>query len=252
MDVPKYRVVFKGRYESTLSLYERCKKIKADEKLSGYSIYTPSKKIARKYQAEHTSSGWRYMILIEGPRAKSDEFFNSGEYEKHAAEFVEKIKAMNPVFVIYDGVYCEDGVHYQEEAALYHNSNAMKSMHGFSWYTGEDEYNGNLPVMVNEAHMDLAHWVKYLPDDPDDSYYTVVCCPRIRVFFHQSSLRDINRDIWFSYMRDYYALEIRQMKETEERLREDALNLIEVRNKAAKNYDQFSDSEKLMLELDME
>ena len=42
------------------------------------------------------------------------------------------------------------------------------------------------------------------------------------------------------------------IKAAENRLREDALDLIEVRNKAAKNYDQFSDSEKLMVELDME
>ena len=90
MDVPKYRIVFAEPFESPLHFYERCEKIKADKKLSGYLIYTPSKNIARKYQAEHTSSGWRYMILIEGPRAKSDEFFKSGEYEKHAAEFVEK------------------------------------------------------------------------------------------------------------------------------------------------------------------
>ena len=111
MDVPKYRIVFAEPFESPLHFYERCEKIKADKKLSGYLIYTPSKNIARKYQAEHTSSGWRYMILIEGPRAKSDEFFKSGEYEKHAAEFVEKVRAMDPVCVSCNGVYCEDGVH---------------------------------------------------------------------------------------------------------------------------------------------
>ena len=248
MDVPKYKIVFRKPSESELHFYERCEKIKADKKLSGYLIYTPSKNIARKYQAEHTPSGWRYMILIEGPRAKSDEFFKSGEYEKHAAEFVEKIKAMNPVFVRYDGVYCEDGVHCRKEAALYHGSNAMESMHDFLTcynYDGTD-------VMVNKEDMDSEHWVKYLPDDPDDSYYTVVCCPRIRVFFHQSSLRDINRDIWFSYMRDSYALEIRQMKETEERLREYTSFLDEIRREIARIYDQFSDSEKLTVELDME
>ena len=79
MNVPKYRIVFKEPFESPLRLYERCKKIKADEKLSGYSIYTPSKSIARKYQAEHTLSGWRYMLLMKGPRAKCSEFFNHGE-----------------------------------------------------------------------------------------------------------------------------------------------------------------------------
>ena len=129
MDVPKYRIVFAEPFESPLHLYERCKKIKADEKLSGYLIYTPFKSIATKYPA-----GCRYMILIKGPRAKSDEFFNSREYEKHAAEFVEKVKAMDPVCISCNGVYCEGGVHYQEEAALYYCSNAMKSMHDFQAY----------------------------------------------------------------------------------------------------------------------
>ena len=248
MDVPKYKIVFRKPSESELHFYERCEKIKADKKLSGYLIYTPSKNIARKYQAEHTSSGWRYMILIEGPRAKSDEFFKSGEYEKHAAEFVEKIKAMNPVFVRYDGVYCEDGVHYRKEAALYYESDAMKSMHGFQTYYNYD----GTDVMVNKEHMDSEHWVKYLPDNSHNHYYVALCCPRIRVFFHQSSLRDIDRDIWFSYMRDYYALEIRQMKETENRLREYTSFLDEMRCEIARIYDQFSDSEKLMVELDME
>ena len=107
-------------------------------------------------------------------------------------------------------------------------------------------------VMVNKEHMDSEHWVKYLPDDSYNRYYVALCCPRIRVFFHQSSLRDINRDIWFSYMRDYYALEIRQMKETEERLREYTSSLDKIRCDIARIYDQFSDSEKLMVELDME
>ena len=248
MDVPKYKIVFRKPSESELHFYERCEKIKADKKLSGYLIYTPSKNIARKYQAEHEPSGWRYMILIKGPRAKSDEFFKSGEYEKHAAEFVEKIKAMNPVFVRYDGVYCEDGVHCRKEAALYHGSNAMESMHDFHTYYNYD----GTDIMVNKEHMDSEHWVKYLPDDSYNRYYVALCCPRIRVFFHQSSLRDINRDIWFSYMRDYYALEIRQMKETEERLREYTSSLDEIRREIARIYDQFSDSEKLMVELDME
>ena len=254
MDVPKYRVVFKELFESNPHFYERCKKIKADEKLSGYSIYTPFKSIATKYSVEHISVCYyyNYMILMKGPRAKCSEFFNNGEYEKHAAEFVEKVKAMDPICISCNGVYCEDGVHYQEEAALYHNSNAMKSMRGFLGYNGNDEYNGNLPVMVNEAHMDSAHWVKYLPDDQDDNQYTAVCCPRIRIWFFQSDLRDIDRDIWFSYMRDYYASEICQMKETEERLRECTSSLDEIRREIARIYDQFSDSEKLMVELDME
>ena len=254
MNVPKYRIVFKELFESNSHFYERCKKIKADEKLSGYSIYTPFKSIATKYSVEHISLCYyyNYMILMKGPRAKCSEFFNNGEYEKHAAEFVEKIKAMDPVCISCNGVYCEDGVHYQEEAALYHNSNAMKSMRGFLEYNGSDEYNGNLPVMVNEAHMDSAHWVKYLPDDQDDNQYTAVCCPRIRVLFPESKLYDIDHDRWFSYMRVCYLSQMAYIKAAENRLREDALDLIEVRNKAAKNYDQFSDSEKLMVELDME
>ena len=170
MDVPKYRIVFAELFESPLHLYERCKKIKVDEKLSGYLIYTPFKIIATKYSVEHISMYYNYMILMKGPRAKCSEFFIYGEYEKHAAEFVEKVKAMNPVCVSCNGVYCEDGVHYQEEAALYYYSNAMKSMRGFLGYNGDDDYSGNLPVMVNEAHMDSAHWVKYLPVDPDDNY----------------------------------------------------------------------------------
>ena len=106
--------------------------------------------------------------------------------------------------------------------------------------------------MVNEAHMDSAHWVKYLPDDPDDSYYTVACCPRIRVLFPESKLYGIDHDRWVSCMRVCYLSQMAYIKAAENRLREDALDLIEVRNKAAKNYDQFSDSEKLMVELDME
>ena len=43
MDVPKYRIVFAEPFESPLHLYERCEKIKADKKLSGYLIYTPLK-----------------------------------------------------------------------------------------------------------------------------------------------------------------------------------------------------------------
>ena len=254
MDVLKYRIVFKELFESNSHFYERCKKIKADEKLSGYSIYTPFKSIATKYSVEHISICYyyNYMILMKGPRAKCSEFFNNGEYEKHAVEFVEKIKAMDPICISCNGVYCEDGVHYQEEAALYHNSNAMKSMRGFLEYNGGDEYNSNLPVMVNEAHMDSAHWVKYLPDDQDDNYYTAVCCPRIRVLFPESKLYDIDHDRWFSYMHVCYLSQMAYIKAAENRLREDALDLIEVRNKAAKNYDQFSDSEKLMVELDME
>ena len=188
------------------------------------------------------------MILIKGPRAKSDEFFKSGEYEKYAAEFVEKIKAMDPVFVIYDGVYCEDGVHCRKEAALYHDSDAMKSMHGFQTYYNYD----GTDVMVNKEHMNSEHWVKYLPDNPHNRYYTAVCCSRIRVWFPASSLRDIDRDIWFSYMRDYYALKTRQMKATGELVRKYTSDLDEIRREIASIYDQFSDSEKLMVELDME
>lgn len=253
MDVPKYRIVFAEPFESPLHLYERCKKIKADENLSGYLIYTPFKIIATKYSVEHISPYYDYMILIKGPRAKSNEFFNNGEYEKHAAEFVEKVRAMDPVCISCNGVYCEDGVHYRKEAALYYCSNAMKSMRGFLGYdSGYDEYNGSfLPVMVNEAHMDSAHWVKYLPDDPYDNYYTAVCCPRIRVSFPESELHDIDHDRWFSYMHAYYLSQKAYIKAAENRLLEDALVLIGVRNKAAKIYDRFSDSEKLMVELDM-
>ena len=237
MDVPKYRVVFKRRYESTLSLYKRCKKIKADEKLSGYSIYAPSKNIATKHSA--MSMFYSYMILMKGPRAKSNEFFNNGEYEKHAAEFVEKVRAMYPVCISCNGVYCEDGVHYRKEAALYYESDAMKSMHGFQTYYNYD----GTDVMVNKTHMNPAHWVKYLPDD---RYYVASCCPRIRIWFFQSDLRDIDRDIWFSYM----ASEIRKMKETEKRLSEKS-SLDKIRSNIARIYDKFSDSEKLMVELDM-
>ena len=247
MDVPKYKIVFRKPSESELHFYERCEKIKADKKLSGYLIYTPSKKIARKYQAEHTSSGWRYMILIEGPRAKSDEFFKSGEYKKHAAEFVEKVKAMDPICVCYTGVYCEDGVHYQEEAALYYNSNAMESIRDFQTYYYQDGED----VTINKTHMDSAHWVKYLPDDPHNRYYTAVCCSRIRVWFPASDLRDIDRDIWFSYMSDCYVSEMHHMKETEELVREYTSDLDEIRSNIASIYDQFSDSEKLMVELDI-
>ena len=247
MDVPKYKIVFRKPSESELHFYERCEKIKADKKLSGYLIYTPSKKIAEKYQAEHTSSGWRYMILIEGPRAKSDEFFKSGEYEKHAAEFVEKVKAMDPICVCYTGVYCEDGVHYQEEAALYYNSNAMESIRDFQTYY----YHDGEDVTINKTHMDSAHWVKYLPDDPHNRYYTAVCCSRIRVWFPASDLRDIDRDIWFSYMSDCYVSEMHHMKETEELVREYTSSLDEIRREIARIYDQFSDSEKLMVELDI-
>lgn len=256
MDVPKYKIIFRKPSESDLHFYERCKKIKADEKLSGYLIYTPFKNIATKHSVEHISTCYyyNYMILMKGPRAKCSEFFNNGEYERHAAEFVEKIKAMDPVCISCNGVYCEDGVHYQEEAALYHNSNAMKYMRGrgFLGYNSDDEYNGNLPVMVNEAHMDSAHWVKDLPDDPDDNYYTAVCCPRIRVLFPESKLYDIDHDRWFSYMHVCYLSQRAYIKAVENRLRKDALDLIEVRNNTAKIYDQFSDSEKLMVELDME
>ena len=252
MDVPKYRIVFAEPFESPLQLYERCKKIKADEKLSGYLIYTPLKIIATKHSVDQIGMYYDYMILMKGSRAKCSEFFNNGEYEKHAAEFVEKVKAMDPVCISCNGVYCEDGVYYQEEAALYHNSNAMKSMHGFLEYNGDDEYNGNLHVMVNKAHMDSEHWVKYLPDDQDDNRYTAVCCPRIRIWFSKNDLRDIDRDIWFSYMRDYYASKTCEMKEREENIRELTSSLDEIRCEMARIYDQFSDSEKLMVELDME
>ena len=255
MDVPKYRVVFKETYESALELYERCKKIKADEKLSGYSIYTPSKNIATKHSAM-SATFYNYMILMKGPRAKSNEFFNNGEYEKYAAEFAKKVKAMDPVCISCNGVYCEDGVHYQEEAALYYYSNAMKSMmksmYNFLGYSCDDEYNGSLPVMVNKAHMDSAHWIKYLPDDSNDDHYTAVCCPRIHVCFPKSDLRDIDHDRWFSYMRACYLSQMFYMKSAENRLREDALALVGLRNNIAKIYDRFSDSEKLMLELDIE
>ena len=249
MDVPKYKIIFRKQSESDSHFYERCKKIKADEKFSGYSIYTPSRNIVTKYPpTTYGSAGSRYMILMKGPRAKCSEFFIYGEYEKHAAEFVEKVKAMNPVFVRYDGVYCEDGVHYRKEAALYYYSNAMKSMHGFYTYYNYDA----VAVIVNKAHMDSAHWVKYLPDDPDDNFYTAVCCPRIHVLFPSGDLRNIDRDLWFSYMRKYYALEKSQMKATEEHVRESTSSLNEIRCEIDRIYDQFSDSEKLMVELDME
>ena len=243
MDVPKYKIIFRKPSESDLHFYERCKKIKADEKLSGYLIYTPFKSIATKYPA-----GCRYMILIKGPRAKSDEFFNSREYEKRAAGFVEKVKAMDPVCVRYDGVYCEDGVHCREEAALYYDSNAMKSMHDFRAYCNYD----GVAVTVNKAHMDPAHWVKYLSDDSLYHYYTAVCCPRIRISFPEFELHDIDHDRWFSYMRNHYAFEKRQMKVTEEHIRELTSSLDEIRCEIARIYDKFSDSEKLMVELDME
>ena len=250
MDVPKYRIVFKELFESNSHFYERCKKIKADEKLSGYSIYTPFKSIATKYSVEHISLCYyyNYMILMKGPRAKCSEFFNNGEYEKHAAEFVEKVKAMDPVCVSCNGVYCEDGVHYQEEAALYYYSNAIKSMHDFQAYCNHD----GTDVMVNKEHMDSEHWVKYLPDNSHNHYYVALCCPRIRIWFFQSDLRDIDRDIWFSYMRNYYALKTCEMKEREENIRECTSSLDEIRCEIARIYDQFSDSEKLMVELDME
>ena len=248
MDAPKYRIVFKETNESALELYERCKKIKADEKLSGYLIYTPSKDIATKYSVEHVGAGCRYMILMKGPRAKCSEFFKNGEYEKHAAEFVEKVKTMDPVCVRHDGVYCEDGVYYRKETALYYDSNTMKSMHDFQTYYGYDIED----VMVNKAHMDSAHWVKYLPGDPNDNYYTAVHCPRIRVLFSKSDLRNIDRGMWFSYMRNYYTLEKRQIKATEERFREIASSLDKLRCDTTRIYDQFSDSEKLMVELDIE
>ena len=241
MDVPKYRIVLAEPFESSLHLYERCKKIKADKKLSGYLIYTPLKIIATKHSVERINMCYyyNYMILMKGPRAKSNEFFNNGEYENHAAEFVEKVKTMDPVCISCNGVYCEDGVHYQEEAALYYYSNAMKSMHDFQAYCNHD----GTHVMVNKEHMDSEHWVKYLPDD---RYYVASCCPRIRIWFFQSDLRDIDRDIWFSYM----ASEIRKMKETEKRLSEKS-SLDKIRSNIARIYDKFSDSEKLMVELDM-
>ena len=242
MDVPKYKIIFRKPSESDLHFYKRCKKIKADEKLSGYLIYTPFKSIATKYPA-----GCRYLILMKGPRAKSDEFFKSREYEKHAAEFVEKVKAMDPVCVRYDGVYCEDGVHYQEEAALYYDSNAIKSMHDFRAYCNYD----GAAVTVSKAHMDSAHWVKYLLDDSQYHYYMALCCPRIRISFPEFELHDIDHDRWFSYMRNCYALEKRQIKAAEERIREYTSNLDRRRCNIARIYDQFTDSEKLMVELDM-
>ena len=248
MDVPKYRVVFKELFESPLHLYERCKKIKADEKLSGYLIYTPLKIIATKHSVERGDADCCYMILMKGPRAKSDEFFNNGEYEKRVAEFVEKVKAMDPICVCYTGVYCEDGVHYQEEAALYYNSNAMESIRDFQTYYNHDGED----VTINKTHMDSAHWVKYLPDDQDDNQYTAVCCPRIRVWFPEYELHDIDRDRWFLYMSDCYVSEMHHMKETEGLVREYTSDLDEIRSNIASIYDQFSDSEKLMVELDME
>ena len=248
MDVPKYKIVFAEPFESPLHLYERCKKIKADEKLSGYLIYTPLKIIATKHSVDQMGMYYDYMILIEGPRAKCSEFFICGEYEKHAAEFVEKVRAMDPVCVSCNGVYCEDGVHYQEEAALYYYSNAIKSMHDFQAYCNHD----GTDVMVNKEHMDSEHWVKYLPDDSYNRYYVALCCPRIRIWFFQSDLRDIDRDIWFSYMRGYYALKTCEMKEREENICECTSSLDEIRCEIARIYDQFSDSEKLMVELDME
>ena len=240
MDVPKYRVVFKGRYESTLSLYKRCKKIKADEKLSGYSIYTPFKSIATKHSV--SARFYSYMILMKGPRAKSNKFFKSGEYEKHAAEFVEKVRAMDPVCISCNGVYCEDGVHYRKEAALYYESDAMKSMRGFqTYYT----YN-SVDVMVNKTHMNPAHWVKYLPDD---RYYVASCCPKIRVFFPKPDLRDIDHDRWFSHMKASYLTKMFCIKSAKNCIRKDILDKIQC--EIASIYDQFSDSEKLMLELDM-
>ena len=249
MDVPKYKIVFRKPSESELHFYERCEKIKADEKLSGYSIYTPFKSIATKYSVEHISVCYyyNYMILMKGPRAKCSEFFNNGEYEKHAAEFVEKIKAMDPICISCNGVYCEDGVHYQEEAALYYNSNAMESIRDFQTYYNHDGED----VTINKTHMDSAHWVKYLPDDPHNRYYTAVCCSRIRVWFPASDLRDIDRDIWFSYMSDCYVSEMHHMKETEGLVREYTSDLDEIRSNIASIYDQFSDSEKLMVELDI-
>ena len=248
MDVPKYRIVFAEPFESPLHLYERCKKIKADKKLSGYLIYTPLKIIATKHSVDQMGMYYDYMILMKGSRAKCGEFFNNGEYEKHAAEFVEKVRAMDPVCISYNGVYCEDGVHYQEEAALYYYSNAMKSMHDFQAYCNHD----GTDVMVNKEHMDSEHWVKYLPDNSHNHYYVALCCPRIRIWFFQSDLRDIDRDIWFSYMRGYYALKTCEMKEREEHICECTSSLDEIRCETASIYNQFSDSEKLMVELDME
>ena len=62
MDVPKYRIVFAEPFESPLHLYERCKKIKADEKLSGYLIYTPLKIIATKHSVYQMGMYYDYMI----------------------------------------------------------------------------------------------------------------------------------------------------------------------------------------------
>ena len=248
MDVPKYKIVFRKPFESPLHLYERCKKIKADEKLSGYLIYTPLKIIATKYSVYQMGMYYDYMILMKGPRAKCSEFFNNGEYEKHAAEFVEKVKAMDPICISCNGVYCEDGVHCRKEAALYYYSNAIKSMHDFQAYCDHD----GTDVMVNKEHMDSEHWVKYLPDDSHNHYYVALCCPRIRIWFFQSDLRDIDRDIWFSYMRGYYALKTCEMKEREENICECTSSLDEIRCEIASIYNQFSDSEKLMVELDME
>lgn len=244
MDVPKYKIIFRRPFETSLAFYERCKEIKAADKLSGYSIYMPSKVIATKYLAEHINVSYDYMILMKGPRAKSDEFFESVEYEKHAAEFVEKAKAMDPICIRCDGVYCDDGVHYQEETAFYYCSDAMDSMHEFSKY---NSYSG-LPVMINRAHMDSAHWVRYLPDD---RYYVSLRWPGIRVLIYAADLCDIDHDRWFSYMRNMYVLQTRSGKAAEERLREDATVLASIRRSIARIYDQFSDSEKLMLELDL-
>lgn len=245
MDVPKYKIIFRRPFETSLAFYERCKEIKAADKLSGYSIYMPSKVIATKYLAEHIDVSYDYMILMKGPRAKSDEFFKNGEYEKHAAEFAEKVKAMDPICIRCDGVYCEDGVHYQEETAFYYRSNAMESMHEFSKY---NDYN-DVHVMINRAHMDSEHWVRYLPDD---RYYASLRWPGIRVLISAVDLRDIDHDRWFSYMRNMYALQTRSGKAAEESLREDATVLANIRHNIAKIYNQFSDSEKLMVELDME
>lgn len=261
MDVPEYRIVFRKTSESYLHFYERCEKIKADEKLTDYVIYSPKYRSIRIAESVNdcVRCGYGYMILMKGPRAKSDKFFKSGEYEKHAAEFVEKVKAMDPICVSCTGVYCEDGVYYREEAALYYCSNAMESRHDFQMYwshKGMKFAHWNLEmalmarglsdVMVNVAHMDSAHWVKYLPDDPDDSFYVASCCPRIRVWFPEYELHGIDRDRWFLYM----ASEIRKMKETEKRLSKKS-SLDKIRSNIARIYDKFSDSEKLMVELDM-
>lgn len=243
MDVPKYRIVFRKPFETALDLYQRCKEIKAAEKLSGYFIYMSSRNIATKYLAYHINTCYDYMILMKGPRAKCYEFFNGGEYERHAAEFVEKIKTMNPICIRCDGVYCEDGVYYQQEAALYYYSNAMRSMHDFLEY-----HSDNVPVRVNKAYMDSEHWVKFMSDD---RYYVPLRWPGIRVAFSSSDLRDIDHDRWFSYMRNCYSLQTRCRKMAEDRLHEDAAALAGVCHNMAKIYDQFSDSEKLMLELDM-